>query len=553
MYGELHFPARGLFGSKAKLCRETRERLVVFLAFLVFFIVGISLHRDYGISWDEPHQRFTGAVATKHLAERLAPSLVQGEATRLPRLDDYIDRDHGTGFELPAAALEAILGLKDKRDIYMFRHLLTFLVCFLGAIALYRLAARRFGDWRLGLLAALFLVLSPRLFAESFYNSKDAVFMAVFAIGMTTAISFLQNPGLRTALLFAAATAFAIDIRLMAVILPVLATGVLAARLLRRELPLAGTLAAWATCMVATGLLAMAGWVWLWSNPIGNLVHAFASMAQFRWAGDILFRGELVAGTALPAHYILTWITVTTPPLYLLLFVAGIGGIFWNLARSGARLWRSEAELQDLIFVALLAGPIVVVAALQSVLYGGWRHLYFVYPAFLLIAVRGWQSIWTAGPWPVLRRAAVTVVTLIGTIHVAAWMWRAHPLQNVYFNALAGANVRASYDLDYWGLGNRLALEHILKNDPRTSISVGAASETPVENAFAMIAPVDRKRLKPADGIDRPDYVIDNYYGVRALDEATVVRDYDLFYEHKIDGEIIFSVFRLKPAGPPVH
>ena len=53
-----------------------------------------------------------------------------------------------------------------------------------------------FSDWRIGLLSALFLVLTPRFFAESFYNSKDIVFMAVFAVGMNTTISFVLHRAL---------------------------------------------------------------------------------------------------------------------------------------------------------------------------------------------------------------------------------------------------------------------------------------------------------------------------------------------------------------------
>ena len=55
--------------------------------FAVLLALGVGLYRDYGISWDEPHQRFTGAVTVKHLAERFAPSLVKGEVLRLPPLD----------------------------------------------------------------------------------------------------------------------------------------------------------------------------------------------------------------------------------------------------------------------------------------------------------------------------------------------------------------------------------------------------------------------------------------------------------------------------------
>ena len=48
----------------------------------------------------------------------------------------------------------------------MFRHLLTFLVALAGIYAVQKMADRRFSDWRIGLLAALFLILTPRLFAN---------------------------------------------------------------------------------------------------------------------------------------------------------------------------------------------------------------------------------------------------------------------------------------------------------------------------------------------------------------------------------------------------
>lgn len=520
----------------------------VVLFFLCLFLLGVGLHRDYGISWDEPHQRFTGAVTVKHLAQRFMPSLVRGEAASLPDLDTYIDRDHGTAFELPAAALEALLRLSDKRDIYMFRHLLTFMVCFLGTIAVYRLATRRFSDWRLGLLAALFMVLSPRLFAESFYNSKDAVFMAVFAIGMTTAVSFVLAPAVRTALAFAGATAFAIDIRLMAVIFPVVATAGLAARLLRRELPMRPAIQAWAVYLIATCVLTVVFWIWLWSHPVDRFVEAFGNMVNFRWQGDTLLMGKMVSEKQLPWFYGPVWLSVTTPPLYLVLFVVGVAGIVQRAVTRGTAFWKGDTELQDLFFLGMALAPFITVALSHSILYGGWRHLYFVYPAFLLIAVRGCQLIWEEGPLRLLRRGALVLCTAGSALFIAAWMVRAHPLHHVYFNMLAGSDLKARFDLDYWGLGNRQVLEYILKNDARPKITVRAISETPLDNAILMIAPADRQRLVFVEGSAKADYAVDNFYGVRSVEESAVARDYDLFHQQRVDDEVIISIFKLKPA-----
>src|SRR5262249_45590976 len=136
-----------------------------------------------------------------------------------------------------AVALKVMLGIRDVKNVFMFRHLLTFLVAFAGIYAVHKMAERRFSDWRIGLLAALFLVLTPRLFAESFYNSKDIVFMALFAIAMNTTIAFLLQPRFKTSFLHALASAVAIDVRIIAVTLPFATVAILIVRLLKRELP----------------------------------------------------------------------------------------------------------------------------------------------------------------------------------------------------------------------------------------------------------------------------------------------------------------------------
>src|SRR5215469_11459679 len=214
---------------------------VQILFFLVVLVIGLLIYRDYGISVDEPTQRISGTVTLRYVAERFAPSLLKGSANSLESLNNYRDRDYGVAFEAPAVTLEVLLGIRDQKEVFMFRHLLTFLVVLSGIFAVQKMVERRFSDWRIGLLGALFLVLTPRLFAESFYNSKDLVFMAVFAIAMNTTIKFILTPSLKTAFLHGLASAVAIDVRISALILPLATVTILIIRLLKRELPILRT------------------------------------------------------------------------------------------------------------------------------------------------------------------------------------------------------------------------------------------------------------------------------------------------------------------------
>lgn len=198
------------------------------LFFFSLLLLGLARYRDYGISSDEPAQWLTGAVTLKYVDEMFhVPASMVDWKRSFPPLATYPDRDYGVAFEAPAFALELLFRLKDFREVFMFRHLLTFLVSFGGVCAIYRLANRRFSSWQIGLLSASFFVLTPRFFAESFYNCKDIVFMALFAIAMDTTITFVLNPNTKTALLHALATAVAIDVRIMALALVAVSSAVL--------------------------------------------------------------------------------------------------------------------------------------------------------------------------------------------------------------------------------------------------------------------------------------------------------------------------------------
>jgi Dolichyl-phosphate-mannose-protein mannosyltransferase len=516
------------------------------LFLLALLLLGLSIYRDYGISWDEANQRLTGAVTVKYLAEMFhIPASIGPRTQRVPSLADYRDRDYGVAFEAPAFALEQIFPLTDSRDIYMFRHLLTFLVFFGGVCAVYRLSERRFLDWRAGLLSALFLILTPRFFAESFYNSKDIVFMAVFAAAMNTTVSFVLQPRVKTALIHALATAVAIDVRIMAILLVAASVILLLIRIGRRELQFSRTCLVLAAYVIGTSALVILMWPYLWPNPLLRFWEAFRHMRHFRWGGEVRYMGALIRAKALPWHYSFTWISITTPVLYLAFFVIGMCATCRQIVARRMRFWHDDTELQDVLFLGLFFAPLVAVILFHSVLYDGWRQLYFVYPAFLLVATRGWMSLWSAKSNPNVCKAGLIALTAISFFSTAFWMWKAHPLQNAYFNILAGNNIISRYDIDYWGLANRKALEYILENDNSPIINVCADKKSnPLGYSFLMLKHGDRARLRLGDEKQAPDYVVANHPFDANIDRVKYGWEYKPFYEIRVGSELVLSVFK---------
>src|SRR4030095_10445619 len=194
------------------------------------------------------------------------------------------------------------------------------------------------------------------------------------------------------------------------------------------------------------------------------------TMSHYPWPGDVLYAGAELPAASLPWHYALTWIAITTPIVYLVGFVLGLPivlGSAWRELRGPS----SGNGIRSWLVMAWFFVPLASVLVCHSCLYDCWRHLFFVYPALLLIAAKGYLVIGAAVRERVVNSrglriaAAGACLIAVGNVAtVAAFMIRTHPFEHVYFNRLVGgpAGARFRFEMDYWGLSYRRGLEAIL-------------------------------------------------------------------------------------------
>jgi hypothetical protein len=535
---------------------NTLGRLISTLFFLGLLILGLLTYKDYGVSFDEPAQRLIGITNLNHIAHKFdLTSIINNESlAQFPKkLDQITDRDYGVIFELPAAYMEHVFDLKQERDIYHARHLLTFLFFLAGVFAVYRMAQRRFNDWRIGLLAATFLILSPRIFADAFYNDKDLVFLSVFAIAMNASISFLLKPSLKTAVISGVACAIAIDARIMAVIIPALTVSLMGIEMLKAEINARKgffyLLIFILSCIGFTILF----WPFLWDSPISNFLQAFQNMARFRHNPYLIFMGESVRASNLPWYYTPLWIGITTPIIYLILFSLGAIEIIKSVFKNHIKIWSTKNELQDLMFLTLFLGPIFAAIFFNSILYNGWRHLYFIYPAFILIAVQGLIFLWGLLNKISILRPILLGVVLFSCIHTAYWMFQHHPLQNLYFNLLSG-DWNRKFEVDYWGLANKQAIEKILNNNTNATVIAWPGHayqwpggwQLPFTQNLRMLDANDKSRINIPETKNESIYIITSYQGNDGFNTDSYKANYryTLIDEILIDGKPILSIFK---------
>jgi hypothetical protein len=487
--------------------RTDLSRRATALLLSCHLLLGLLIFRDYGLSWDEPFQRHGCGIVNRRF-------LVHGDRRGLL---EGTEKYHGPAFEMVLIFAEKAFRVTDPLRVYQMRHLLTFLVFHAAVVVFYRVVRRRHGSRAIGLLGAAFLVLSPRLFAESFYNSKDMVFLSAYVFALATLLRWRRQSTWASAGLHALASAFLIAVRIPGILVPALTVLVALVEVWtawRQQRPATirlRTLGLYFGLLVACTILF---WPVLMLGPVRHFIAAFQEMQHFPWQGFVLYRGEWIPAQQVPWDYAFCWIGLTTPPLYLALFFVGIGGLAWSV---GIRPLRFLSERPaDGVFVLALVLPLTSVVVLHSTLYDGWRHLYFVYPPLLYVAVCGYVSLASAVQSASQRlalRCALPAIMALFLAGTALYIVRAHPYQNVYFNRLAGPDlsaVRGRYDLDYWGLSCQEGLKQLLDRDPSPTIRVFAETANFAQSAYLL----PRSQAKRLDFVKDPaeaDYYATHY------------------------------------------
>jgi len=519
---------------------KRNSRHVVFAAcFLVVGLLatGLSLYRDYGVSWDEPVQRAYGETVYAYAFD--------GDDALLA--DRH--RVYGPVFEVLLVSLERGLGLEDSRDVYFMRHLFTFLMFAAGIVFFFLLAARVLRDWRMGLMGALLFILTPRVFAHAFYNSKDIPFMAMFVICMYTLVAYLDRRSAWASVLHGACCALLVDMRVMGIFVPVITLGFFLGGLAAKKAEGPGR----AKIALNFGLfcsafvpLAILFWPTLWSNPFANFISAFDAMRKFSWGATVLFMGEEVRSTELPPHYTAVWIFITLPIMYLLLSATGLVAAALRLAgRSETLAVRRRDALLVLIWLIV---PLAFLSFSGAVLYDTWRHSFFVYPAILMLVLIGFGWLLRISQLRISgvrgRVCALSLILLLAAnvSGAVSFMIRSHPHQNVYFNSTVGGTKGAAgnYEMDYWGLSYRDLLESMLEKDSRAAIRVHSLNEPGYYNSF-VLPPRERARITYADGVAGADYYITNYRWERMSLPAEAE-----FAGVKVDGVTLSAAYRVR-------
>lgn len=445
----------------------------IFWGMLAFQLVAmLVMSQDVGISADE--YRHIGQ------ASKVYDYFDSGGENKAALEDSGIDpmQYNGQAFDNIMYFFTKKLNVQNFMEMrHFFNALLGWLI-----ILITGLIAKEFWGYKGAVLAVFLLIIAPRFLGHSLNNNKDIPFALGFIFSFYGIILFLKDlPKIKpfSLIIIIIGIASAISIRI-AGLLPI---GFLVLYstvryftakpsdkfsadgedvLFHRLLFLVPGIA------IASYFLGIAFWPFMRVAPIGNLKHVLDATSSHPVSLNQLFEGKLLKSDQLPFYYSIKWISLTYP--FIIMFGAALSLVFIKQTKKSNRL---------LYFYIAFAFVFVIVwmSFKQSNFYGAIRHLLFIYPLAVLMAVIGFQllSDYLAKKkveW--LKIAPITLVLAL-SIHPVAHIIRNYPYSYVYFNELSGGieHNADKYETDYFQHSLRHATTWFVENELPKAVQKG--------------------------------------------------------------------------------
>ncbi len=389
-----------------------------------------------------------------------------GKDTTCLHYDNSVLHMYGPVFDVITVAVIKVIRPDDE---YMVRHILNSITGW-AAILFAALIAVMLGGWRAGILTLLFMFLSPRFLGHSFNNPKDIPFAAAYIFTVYAIIRFLKyypKKIYQHGWLIALGIGLTIGVRVGGILLAIyflFFTGMYYVFTLRYNQWLKkDNLRRLGKMLLIAGIISIIGYLigiilWPYSHkaPVQKTLEAMKYMEQYAVSLRQIFEGNIIWSDKVPKHYLPKYILMTIPEYVILGFLSFF--ILYRKLKKGDITWYFI-----LLFVSIF--PVAYIIYKGSNVYGGWRHVLFIFPGISIIAALGINNLINRFQLKYIRWITTGLVVFLMILplkHIIA----NHPHEYIYYNTLSGGVKKAygKYEMDYFYHTLRAGSEWLIEN-----------------------------------------------------------------------------------------
>ena len=503
----------------------------IYIFFICYFLLGLSIYSDYGIGIEEHFQRQNGFYWLKKIITffRLDDlnflalekyNAIRSYDSSLP--DSEFFNFYGIAFDTPAAFIELILKLNDSKLYFEIRHLLNFFFFFISSIFFCLILKKRFKDKIIVYLGTIFYIINPRIFGDSFHNNKDVFFLSIITISIFFLFKYFEKQNLKNIILFCFFAAIATSSRIMGLYLPILLLIFILTDYLSKKILIKNFFKQIYLILFFFIFILYAHYPYMWKLNIFEFISWFKAFF-YHMNLRILFLGDYYHIKYLPHLYLPTWISITIPLYIFILLISGYLLIFRRLfqrvanitlqERTYSDLWRSGEEKKDLFIFISLTSFLIFAIFFNTAMLSGWRHFYFLHIFIIYIAVYMLNLILLFFKRKKINILIFCFVNLFFVLFLIKELFIFHPYQSLYFNSLINQKNYFNFPIDTPSLTRSDALKFIV-NDGKNlrKIFVANASWTPLYNGKDLLNASDKMKLVfVGQNYNKADYIYTNY------------------------------------------
>ena len=520
---------------------------IINLLFITFLIQGFLSVKDYGISYDELEYRQQGFIVLNHIAKKIFPEktkLIQEErGLKYPTPKEYMG-DIKNNFKIQHtifAALEFIF-LKDseKKNIYLMRHYINFLMSMTMVVFFYKILRLNFSR-EISTIGAAFFLINPKIYPDFFYNPNDLWFTFFLVLSLYVCLIFFKKKQLIFFLILPVLISLAINVRIIGIYVYFIFLLIFLLQCLKKEEESVKILKYLAPQILILALSLFLLSPQAWDDGLFSLYELFVGQLSYNPINPyILFKGEFIPSSDVDWYYLPLWILMSTPIIYILFFILGFMNIFYNL------VFKKYNNLTYYFILAYFFLTLVAYFIFKPIIFNGWRHFYFLFPGLIFIATIGINFL--NNKLKLYNRKITFLYYLILITYFCSlifWNIKNHPYQFVYLN-LPSQKYFSKFEKDYWGISNRDALRFILSEDKRDKITIVGVQNSRIDFSLMMLSENEKKRidLKKFDEVKKAniDYYISHFND--EYDTSYYINNgYKIFNEIQINKKNINIVF----------